>query len=199
MPKKTKSTRYVERIEVDILADSVERRPRSQILLLKHLELLRNYRPCIGADEKRTTMINQLAGAAFSLWRATFLTHAERETPRILDDLDQFLQYVICNNAIGYPQEYGTKAWYVGFCLNNVRFRLNRICECMPEVKSLAAMQPIVHMKPSSHGIRAVERWDAFYPALHAITDLFEAHCKESSHSVTAPALRSSPRRRKVP
>jgi hypothetical protein len=72
-----------------------------------------------------------LMGAAFSLWRAAFLSHAEHMWPEILTHANKFLEILIADNAINYPQDRDTRDWSGGYYLANARYRLVRALDIM--------------------------------------------------------------------
>jgi hypothetical protein len=65
-----------------------------------------------------------LVGAAFSLWRAIFLTEAEREWPSLSEDMENFLFKVITDNAIAFGDDKKFNAWTVGYYLGSAQMRV---------------------------------------------------------------------------
>ena len=67
-----------------------------------------------------------LVGAAFSLWRAVFLTHSDemRSGEITAQDGRDFLKTVIERNSIQFGDDYGMRRWSGGYYVNNARFRL---------------------------------------------------------------------------
>ena len=65
-----------------------------------------------------------LLGSAFSLWRAVFLVDQPRTKTSVHKDAITFLEFVIGDNAVNYPQDRRTQAWTFGYYLNNAFLRL---------------------------------------------------------------------------
>lgn len=66
-----------------------------------------------------------LVGAAFSLWRAVFLSDEGREEPAIQKSAREFLKEVIETNAVSFGTDRAQKTWVFGYYLNNAFFRLD--------------------------------------------------------------------------
>jgi hypothetical protein len=99
----------------------VEARSSIQHLLLSQFLYARNRERIDSTDQ---AIFDHLVGAAFSLWRAVFLS----DTPRSLDvqaaALERFLESVVRDNAITYQDDKINNAWTVGYYLTNARLRL---------------------------------------------------------------------------
>ena len=65
-----------------------------------------------------------LVGAAFSLWRAIFLTEADRDWKSITSSVLQFLDKVVTDNAITYHDDKTNRAWTVGYYLTSAELRV---------------------------------------------------------------------------
>jgi hypothetical protein len=70
-----------------------------------------------------------LVGAEYSLWRAVFFVYATRDWEHAVEQAAEFLEKVVRDNAINYPQDSATKDWSVGYYLNNAYFRLRDAVE----------------------------------------------------------------------
>lgn len=86
---------------------------RSRAILKEHEELGSAY--------------SLIAGAAFSLWRAAFLTSTDENQDVLLDDCINYLGIVVRDNAIGFPQDRDARSWTVGFYLNSAVSRLGAL------------------------------------------------------------------------
>jgi hypothetical protein len=116
-----------------------------------------------------------LVGAAFSLWRAAFLTDADRSLSKIVrGDFGALtlLRTLIKDNAVNYPQDRKTRGWMVGYYLNSARLRLAHTRKFLPEAdqspqlaKFLALHQEgIAELPPPT-------AWDTIYEAASAMVD----------------------------
>lgn len=105
----------------------VENRARVQLLLLDLQSFLSRNRSTMGANPLQRSLFCLLIGAAFSLWRASFLTEVRRGWPGVLAGAEKFLTAVVRENAIGYNQEKAAQKWMVGFYLNSAAFRIDEI------------------------------------------------------------------------
>jgi hypothetical protein len=79
-------------------------------------------------------LAEDLAGVAFSLWRAVFLSDFTRETESQLRDVTAFLGALISHNAIGYPQDRSAREWTFQYYLDNARHRLVGIARKHPAI-----------------------------------------------------------------
>jgi hypothetical protein len=110
----------------------------------------------------------ELAGIAFSLWRAVFLSDLTGETEEQLVDVRAFLGALISNNSIGYPQDRSAREWTFAYYFSDARFRL----------QSLASRPPPI-IDPSDveqEAASAKEDWEiaqrALEKAIHAFSGL---------------------------
>lgn len=111
------------------------RRARIMETLLALHRLLKDKGAQLVADPTGRACFGHLVGAAFSLWRAAFLTDASRDWGAILGDdrgtrfrggAGQVLETLLRDNAINYAQDRDTRTWMVGYYLNNAKYRLAR-------------------------------------------------------------------------
>ena len=104
---------------------------------------------------------HHLIGAAFSLWRAAFLSSPDRDVSSMDADARRFLGVLIRDNAINFPQDREMRAWTAGYYLNNALFRLHLIYQMVPATGS-----------PASEPKEAVASWFASQKASIAPIDL---------------------------
>lgn len=104
----------------------VDARWRIQTSLLELFELVQSEARRAELEGQETTRqgFGWLLGAAFSLWRAAFLSNAAPDWSGNLKHARGFLEKLLQDNAINYQQDKDTKAWSGGYYLNNSRFRL---------------------------------------------------------------------------
>lgn len=70
-----------------------------------------------------------LVGAAFSLWRAVFLSFPIRTMQDVTDEATALLKTLIETNTITFTQDLNTAQWMAGYYINSAMFRINAICE----------------------------------------------------------------------
>jgi hypothetical protein len=71
-----------------------------------------------------TSLAQELAAVAFSLWRAVFLSDLTEDVEKQMLDVRRFLGALISHNAIAYQQDRGSREWTFQYYLNNARNRL---------------------------------------------------------------------------
>lgn len=105
----------------------VKERSRIQLLSLRLLNILKAKKDWILASEANSDAALLMVGAAFSLWRAIFLTHINKAKRKNYADARDFLRKVVRHNTITYPDDVKFQTWSFGYYLNNCRFRLQAI------------------------------------------------------------------------
>lgn len=165
----------------------VQRRADIQLVLLDLHTLLKEQRSTIQGTEPQRTTFLLLVGTAFSLWRAVFLVDCERDWPEIVENAEQFLESVVRDNAINYPQDRRARAWTAAYYLNNARHRLVRIQRKYPHLKTLDAFQRLgqLHEDGLEEG-SIVGPWNAVLDALREALGVFRDSCERPA----APARR---------
>lgn len=125
-----KGNKMLEREDAQWL---VARRSEIQQFLLElyeYRDVVRKSMPDEVPDVERESMPDEvrafvwLVGAAFSLWRAVFLTVNERDWPAVLQAAEEFLSKVMEDNAITFTQDKAFNDWTFGYYLNNAYFRV---------------------------------------------------------------------------
>ena len=113
--------------EIEHLEWLVERRTevqRSLLALYKYVRSIRN-----GPENIiDTRILNHLIAAAFSLWRAVFLSETGRDWKSVLEGQKEFLASVVSDNAITYGDDKRNRAWTVGYYLENAKLQLAAAC-----------------------------------------------------------------------
>lgn len=125
---------------------AINSRTRNQQSNLKLLKLLEEH-----TDEwkaKRNAPIAQdLIAVAFSLWRAAFLADKSGKRSEVLSHGMVFLETVVRDNAIGFPQDKKSQEWTFNFYTRNARYALEHLhklrSDIVPEYK-LATRLPKV-------------------------------------------------------
>ena len=131
-----------QRTDLEWLVDS--RNEVQSLLLSLHRKLLElDHR-----SGMQGSLILILVGCAFSLWRAVFLTEAQRPKKAMYQHAEAFLRELIADNAINYVRDKRTRSWSAGYYLNNAFFRLAEAYKMMDTI------DPI-----DSAGREMVEQW----------------------------------------
>ncbi len=119
----------------------VQNRSRNQQVTLDiYLAMTRNGDVIMG-NAVYTQLAQELAGVAFSLWRAVFLSDFTKEMESELRDVKAFLGALISHNSIGYPQDRSAREWTFQYYLDNARQRLRGIANRHPEILDLAEVE----------------------------------------------------------
>ena len=137
--------------------------------LLVILDVEENVRTIAGQSTEGK-VVGLLIGIGFSLWRAVFLAHAERDPLAVLEHGRDVLRLVVEDNAIGYPADKTHRAWTVGFYLNNARYRIEALSAKLkndPEfadfVQQTPAYNDIFAPTSTTVGIEPYALWDKFF------------------------------------
>ncbi|MFD6320931.1 hypothetical protein [Methylorubrum thiocyanatum] len=105
----------------------VKGRSRNQISALEIRKIMVNYKDKIYNDPFNESIIDDLTGINFSLWRAVFLSDLTVGSEHVFDDALKFMDELISNNTITYVQDRGSKEWSFIYYMSNARFRLEEI------------------------------------------------------------------------
>jgi len=133
------------------------------------------------AEEERRNIFSLLIGAAFSLWRATFLSdnkslNPTRDWKTVLQSAREFLQILVRDNTIGFPQDRAAREWMVGYYLNNARHRMDRVRgqlgQLLPEKRVRELYAPVQNLADMSSDQRLPkDEWDAILQTLSAVRE----------------------------
>lgn len=151
-------------------------RAESQQLLLRLLRLGTDRATMLEQDQGHAFIFALLVGAAFSLWRAAFLSDVGRHWPEITADANKLLAKLIVDNTINYPQDRDTKQWMGGYYLNNTRFRLMRAADRLrSDSAAEAALQEVEKLDEAGISAREPkEEWDLLRGALSQLISAFQ-------------------------
>lgn len=110
----------------------IKGRDRNQRNNAELLQLLKKHSSELDKRKELLGVAHLLVGTCFSLWRAVFLgddgvTVAGETPPNIYQHAIEFLEKIIVDNAIGYPQDKGARLWTFGYYVNNACYRLLEI------------------------------------------------------------------------
>jgi hypothetical protein len=116
------------------MAWAIDQRAKIQNALLVLYSFVRSH----AADAQKFDdryLLDHLIGAAFSLWRAVFLTDTLREMEGIRQSQEKFLEKVITDNAITFADDKLHRHWTVEFYLEGAKLRLVRAIQLCDHYK----------------------------------------------------------------
>ena len=108
----------------NICSGSVDSRSKNQKVTLDLYLTIKNNSAEINRNLQLAELAQELAAAAFSLWRAVFLSDLSEEVEEQMIDVEVFLQTLISQNAIAFQQDFRSREWTFPYYLNNARTRL---------------------------------------------------------------------------
>ena len=120
-----------------------------------------------------------LVGAAFSLWRAAFLTDAQRDSSKITEDAIKLLKRLIADNAVAYPQDRDTREWMGGYYINNAIWRVRLAWQSMAKDGNGDAMPEVLRKlkhfdERGALQEKPVDLWNLSHEALIALIEALE-------------------------
>ena len=148
--------------------------------------LLRLYR--LNITDKSNPVSQQtytlLVGAAFSLWRAAFLSDATRKSHNITEDATKLVKRLIQDNAVAYPQDRDTREWMVGYYINNAIWRLLIAWKFIKKEQDDEPMpQALLRLKDfderGAENESPVDLWNSSHAALSAILHILESRTQK--------------------
>lgn len=145
----------------------VNSRNENQRVALRLLRLLQQY-----PNECRRIpdVAQELVSVAFSLWRAAFLADKIDGQGRGLEDAKAFLERVLLDNAINYPQERSTRNWTFSYYLQGARFQLEQLAKRWPGI-----------LTPKVEGRSPTIRWDYYHRGLSRAVERFAGELEQFS------------------
>ena len=158
----------------------IEQRARNQELMLRLLTYLQKHKKTLSRPEnlERSTL-TLFVGACFSLWRAAFLLDAKRTSKLIVKDAESFMEKLLTDNVITYPQDRQTLNWMGGYYLNNAQYRIARILEKLEIVKRSTEPDIEAFQNSRSKSFDSVkdslETWDVYFRALNKAFEIFSS------------------------
>lgn len=88
------------------------------------------------------TIVVELVGIAFSLWRAVFLSDLTGDVADRLADARRFLRSLIAHNAVLYQTDFTAREWAFDYYLDNARSRLARLpADILPRPSALKPVE----------------------------------------------------------
>jgi hypothetical protein len=112
--------------DIEHLRWAVEQRAEIQRTLLALYEYVRKTTPVASYADPKVYLLDNLIGAAFSLWRAAFLAETFRTDESVFRSQELFLAKVISDNSIQFSDDKVNRAWTVGYYLDSAKLRIER-------------------------------------------------------------------------
>lgn len=110
---------------------TIKSRNANQMCSFRLLTLFSNYEG-IWKTKKFARAAQDLTAAAFSLWRAAFLADKTGKRADVFAHGKVFLERVIEDNAISYPQDKASKEWTFNYYTRNARSSLENLHKYWP-------------------------------------------------------------------
>jgi hypothetical protein len=154
---------------------------QSQLLRLYRFSETGKNEKLLQEDSKKQDLFALLVGAAFSLWRAAFLSDTTRQWPATSSAAKELLKILLEDNAVPYGKDRSTKEWMGGYYLNNAVFRLLEaraiLHEIMPDIKTNPALSALDQFNKSGIGVNADARgvWDILNQALYTMVSWLDS------------------------
>lgn len=136
-------------------------------------EKLENVTNSLG-DRSMWHDFSYLVGAAFSLWRAAFLTDVEDKRPpkEVQESIRKFLHPLIRDNIINFAQDRDSSNWSVGYYLSNANFRIIAVAKRRVGISGLQDYElAVTPMDLNTHDADAQSKWEQSYRALQLASD----------------------------
>jgi hypothetical protein len=177
--------------DVEHLRWAVEQRAEIQRTLLALYEYVRKTPSKSGYAEPKVYLLDNLIGAAFSLWRAVFLAETFRTDETIHQSQEAFLAKVISDNSITFGDDKINRAWTVGYYLDDAKLRIERACTYADHhLKTDSRRYVITHLRlRGTNGVPLTEfEWESAHYALRHMLKILHPQ------TTVAPIKPSSPR-----
>lgn len=142
---------------------AIHSRAKNQRCSLRLLALLKKYEDT-WKTKKFSRAAQDLIAVAFSLWRAAFLADKTSKRADVFNHGRDFLEKVIEDNAISYPQDKNSREWTFNYYTRNARASLQQLAEHWDGVA-----QPYMGKKRKPD-----ERWDYCQELLDKNVENFE-------------------------
>jgi len=156
-----------DRDELEQLTWAIEQRAEIQRTLLALYDILSRYPPQHYFVEHHA--LDNLVGAAFSLWRAVFLSDTFRGYSEVHQSLQQFVRKVITDNAINFTDDVRHRHWTVGYYLDNAESRLQLTSNYLDSERQLQTwgeLEPYVLIKGTARLQFIQYEWECLHYAL---------------------------------
>lgn len=154
-------------LDVEHLGWAIDQRAKIQHTLLALYEYVRDAAPDDAWNEKEEA-IDDLIAAAFSLWRAVFLTEQLRTDQSRREAQRQFLATVVSTNAITFGDDRRNSPWSLGFYLTNAQQRLSHAAVMVNHIQPGVGQRAINHIVLNKgHTAQLIrDDWEGLHAAL---------------------------------
>ena len=158
-----------EKPDPDHLAWLVEHRAANQRVSVKLYQLLREF-PNQAKEKPFKAEVPMLISVSFSLWRSAFLSDKTGKPGDTYASAELFLEEMLMNNAIAYPQDRQSKDWTFNYYATNARYRIEDYCDRYPRIK----IGPLVYHAPKG-------RWELLQAAFEKLVNHFEKRLRQAA------------------
>jgi hypothetical protein len=165
---------------------AIEKRAKIQETILALYRYAKS-QPPEGPGFPASYLLDHLSAAAFSLWRAAFLTDGSRDPISVHEEQTSFLATVLNTNAINFSDDRKYQAWAVSFYLENAKNRLSYAVAVADEylkAKTTAIVMPMLRFQGTSarekdKGDRTLTRyeWECAHGALRILLKILDPTC----------------------
>jgi hypothetical protein len=107
---------------------ATESRARNQACALRLLTLFEKY-DSKWKTKKFSRAAQDLIAVSFSLWRAAFLADKTSKRSEVFEHGRTFLEKIIEDNAISYPQDKHSREWTFNYYTRNARSSLQQLAQ----------------------------------------------------------------------
>lgn len=135
-------------------------------------------------QSKEAAALNDLIAAAFSLWRAIFLTEVERTDANHHNAQIRFLKKVITTNSIAFQDDLNSSTWSLGFYMENAIHRVLAAHLNVQEVRKDAFFDKAIQNIVTYH-VNTVKRTRREWTGVHkALRETFKLLNPSSTLSI---------------
>ena len=124
-------------------------------------------------DKSKKSQI--LTAICFSLWRAAFLADKTSSREAVLKHAQSFLEKMLADNAITYPQDRASREWTFNYYVNNAKDNLLTLAKYWPEVRDTLSAEKKVEKGTTAPG----RRWDRHQSALDVALNSFQRELRK--------------------
>lgn len=174
------SMTHLESEKLKHLEWAVEARARNQRCALRLLTSFKEHREK-WTSKRKARAAQSLLAVTFSLWRAAFLAEKTGKRTEVFSAAVEFLERLIVDNAIAYPQDRRSNEWTFNYYTKNAKAALQELAASWPSL-----------VGPYDEKTRpSVERWDYCQNMLDEAVIAFEKDVTSPQSFSTSIARRT--------
>jgi len=135
-------------------------------------------------------LLDELIGAAFSLWRAVFLADKARDYGAVQAGQEDFLERLATSNTITFGDDQKNSAWSVSYYLENAKMRISRGSESAISNSPHPSLFEIERLIATmgSHDVEFIRHdWESAHSALRMLFRVMDPECKLKIKPPTLP------------